>query len=58
METFNVTAQIYEKQDKYKQTILMNDIIYATSKEQAVDIFKLNYEPVNTILKIYSVEKI
>lgn len=58
MQQFNVTAQIYEKNDKYKQTILMNDIIDASSKEQAISIFKANYEPINTILKIYSVEKI
>jgi hypothetical protein len=57
MKTFNITAQVYDKQDNYKQTILINDVITANSKESAITEF---YDSLLTynILKIYSVEEI
>jgi len=58
MKQYNVTAQVYNKYDYYKQTLLMNHVISALSKEEAIDnfnkIFILDYK----ILKIYSVEEI
>lgn len=58
MKTFNITAQIYNNCDKYKQTLLMNEIIESNNKESAKDLFKLNLIERNEILvKILSVEE-
>lgn len=57
MKTFNITAQVYNSSDLNKQTLLINDIISASSKEKAiVDFYDLwpDYE----IVQIYSVEEI
>lgn len=59
MKTFNITAQIYPKSDKHKQTILINEIIESSNKQSAIDLFKLNLIEQNDILvKILSVEQI
>lgn len=59
MKTFNITAQIYHGADRYRQTILMNDIVCSTNQESAVDFFKLNLIERNDILvKILSIETI
>lgn len=57
MKTFNITAQVYKSNDPYKQTLLINDVIDASSKEKAIVDFNdlcADYE----IVKIYSVEEI
>lgn len=59
MKTFNITAQIYEKTDKNKQTILMNEIIESSNSKSAEDFFKLSLIQRNDILvKILSIEQI
>lgn len=59
MKTFNITAQIYLKTDKYKQTILMNELIESTNRITAEDIFKLNLIINDAVLvKILSIETI
>lgn len=56
---FNITAQIYNKNDRTKQTILMNNIIESTNQQSAIDMFKLKLISENDILvQILSVEKI
>lgn len=56
MQQFNITAQVYSKFDNYKQTILMNEIICALSKEDAIRIFEQMFKPDYEVLKVYSVE--
>lgn len=58
MKKFNVTAQVYNKFDKDKQTILMNEIVSASSKAEAYDTFYEIYEIDHEIVKVYSVEEI
>jgi len=59
MKTYNITAQIYLKKDKYKQTILMNELVESTNKTSAEDIFKLNLIINDAVLvKILSTEYI
>jgi hypothetical protein len=57
MKQFNVTAQIYNKLDKTKQTILMNEIIDASSKEKAIATFHDLVDDEYHIVKIYSIEE-
>lgn len=57
--TYNITAQIYPKNDKYRQTILMNSLIESTNTQSARDLFKLNMIEDNMVLiKILSIEKL
>lgn len=57
MKNFNITAQIYHKSDKDKQTILMNEIVESTNQQSAEDFFKLNLIERNDVLvQILSVE--
>lgn len=59
MKLFNITAQIYESCDLFKQIILMNQLIRSSYKESAIDLFKLNLIEQNYILvKILSTEEI
>jgi len=58
MKTFNVTAQIYDKFDEFKQTILVNDVIKAISPDQADKTFREIHSINNEIVKIYSVIEI
>lgn len=58
MKKFNITAQVYNKFDKYKQTILFNDIVHSHSPEEAVNLFTNSFIPDHKILKIYSVEEV
>lgn len=57
MKTFNVTAQIYKKSDRYKQTIFTNEVISADDKYHADILYKMNLNPEYCILKIYSIEE-
>lgn len=58
MKKFNITAQIYNLCDPYKQTILFNDMIVAESSDEAIIVFNSTLEIDHKILKIYSVELI
>lgn len=56
---YNITAQVYNNLDKYKQTLLINEIINAESSSLALGIFKKTYEDKSyQIIKIYSIEEI
>jgi hypothetical protein len=56
MKQYNVTAQVYNKYDIYKQTLLMNHVVSASSKDDAIDSFNKCFILDYKILKIYSVE--
>lgn len=58
MKEFNITAQIYDKNDKDKQTILINKAFFALSKEKAITMFYDSLDENDEIMKIYSVEEI
>ncbi len=58
MKTFNVTAQVYSKQDIYKQTIFMNELVTALCDTEAKETFEQIYGKTHSIIKIYSVEEI
>lgn len=58
MKQYNITAQVYNKFDGYKQTIFMNEIVMATSKDHAISLFQEIYSHDHEILKIYSAEEI
>ena len=58
MKKFNVTAQVYEKFITPKQTLLINEVIEASSKEEAAYKFEYNNVPNLKVVKIFSVEQI
>jgi hypothetical protein len=51
---FLVTAQVYEKTDPYKQTILLHDVFFTSSSDKAEDMFNSRFEDTHNIIKIYS----
>lgn len=57
MKTYNVTAQIYNKHDEYRQTIFTNEVVRADDEHHAILLYKLNLDPEYSVLKIYSVEE-
>jgi len=58
MNQYNITAQVYEKFITPRQTLLINEIIEASSPEDAAYKFEYNNTPSLKVLKIYSIEKI
>lgn len=58
MKTFNVTAQVYSKQDIYKQTIFMNEVVAALCDTEAKETFEQIYGKTHNIVKVYSIEEI
>lgn len=58
MKKYNVTAQAYSLFDKYKQTVLFNEVICAESQSDALNNFKEIFEMDHKILRIYSIEEI
>ena len=58
MNKYNITAQVYSKFDKDKQTVLMNDIVSASSNQEAMETFKQIYSIDHEIVKIYSAENL
>jgi hypothetical protein len=58
MNRYNVTAQVYNKLDNDKQTLLMNEVISASSNQEAVESFKQIYSIDHEIVKIYSAENV
>jgi hypothetical protein len=57
MKEFNITAQVYCKEDSNKQTLLINQTIEAKSKDRAVTQF-YGQNPDYEIIKVYSAEEI
>lgn len=55
---FLVTGQGYEKEDRYKQTILLHETFFTHTKKEAELAFQQYFEPTHKIIKIYSVEPI
>ncbi len=51
---FLVTAQIYDKFDKTKQTLLIHDSFKTLSSEDAKELFTKKYSIDNNIVRIYS----
>lgn len=51
---FLVTGQGYEKNDPYKQTILLHDVVFAATEKEAKDIFNNRFESTHKIINIYS----
>lgn len=58
MKKYNVTAQVYSKFDDDKQTLLMNEVISASSNQDAIKSFREIYSVDHEIVKIYSAENI
>lgn len=58
MKLYNVTAQVYNLFDPYKQTILDNLEIAANSTKAATDLYYESTKIKYHIIKIYSVEEI
>ena len=53
-----VTGQGYEKNDEYKQTFLLHETFFTTTKLEAQLAFQQYFEPTHKVIKIYSVEPI
>jgi hypothetical protein len=51
---FLVTAQVFDKFDKTKQTLLIHDSFKTLSSEDAKELFKKKYSIDHSIIKIYS----
>jgi hypothetical protein len=58
MNRYNVTAQVYNKLDNDKQTLLMNEVISASSNQEAIESFKQIYSIDHEVVKIYSAENV
>jgi|688.fasta_scaffold491163_2 hypothetical protein len=57
MKEFNITAQVYSTTDQYKQTLLVNNVIKALSKNSAIAEF-YSQNPEYQIIRIYSAEEL
>lgn len=55
MTEYLVTGQGYEKQDKYKQTVLLHDSFFANNSDDASVQFNDTFSKEYELLKIYSV---
>ena len=55
---YNITAQVIDKQDTHKQTLLFNDSVYTRSIEEAAELFNKSYKDTYNILKIYSISQV
>lgn len=58
VKEYLVTGQGYEKNDKYKQTILLHETFFTNTKLEAQLAFHQYFEPTHKVMKIYSVEQI
>ena len=57
MKRYNVTAQVYDLHDTSKQHLLINQVVDATSEQDAVFQFKDHHRIKFQVVKIYSVEQ-
>ena len=58
LNEYNVTAQVVDKSQVDKQTILFNDSIFCATTEEAAQIFNKTHQDIYNILKIYSITKV
>jgi hypothetical protein len=58
MSLFNITAQIYDKNDSYKQSIFMNELVMASSSSDAKNTFEQIYSKTHQVIRVFSVEEI
>ena len=58
MKNYNITAQVYDKNDIYKQSIFMNELVMALCSTDAKNVFEQIYSKTHQIVKIFSVEEI
>lgn len=56
MRMNNITAQVYELHDSSKQHLLINQVIDASSENDAIFQFKDQYRIKFQVVKIHSVE--
>lgn len=57
MNLYNVTAQVYELHDTSKQHLLINQVIDASSEEDAIFQFKDQHRIKFQVVRIHSVEQ-
>ena len=57
MKMYNITAQVYDLHDTSKQHLLINQVIDASSEEDAIYQFKDQYRIKFQVVKIHSVEQ-
>lgn len=55
---YNITAQVLNKENNDKQTLLFNDCVLSATPEEAVKIFNKEYKDIYNILHIYSISKV
>lgn len=53
-----VTAQGYENNDEYKQTLLLHDYFLVENENKAKQAFREKFNSTHTIVRIYSATKI
>jgi hypothetical protein len=53
-QEFLVTGQAYEKNDPYKQTILLHDTFFAGDEDEARTLFNNRFCSTHKIMNIYS----
>lgn len=58
IKEYLVTAQGYEKNDQYKQTILLHDTFMAKDDIDAKEMFKTKFENEYKIIKVYSTQDV
>jgi len=58
MNQYNITAQVYDLHDTSRQHLLINQVVDAISKEDAVFQFQDQYRIQFQVVKIHSVESI
>lgn len=51
---FLVTAQAYEKNDPYKQTMLLHETFFVDDENEAKTLFNNKFRPTHKIINIYS----
>lgn len=54
-QEFLVTGQAYEKNDEYKQTILLHETFFANDETEARNLFNNQFRKTHHIMRIYSV---
>ncbi len=58
MNQYNITAQVYDLHDTSRQHLLINQVVDAISKEDAVFQFQDQYRIQFQVVKIHSVEPV
>jgi hypothetical protein len=58
MKQYNITAQVYDLHDTSKQNLLINQVVDALSREDAVFQFEDQYRIQFQIVKVHSIEQV